>query len=53
MFRNFVQTWFDEQYSSGRKPTLEDKSVLFSGLLRSSDRCKKEVEEAIKDTLLV
>ncbi len=49
--RNFVQSWFDEKYSSGRKPTLEDKSSLFSGLLRSSDRCKKEVEEAIKDTL--
>jgi hypothetical protein len=46
-----TKKWFDEKYSGVQKSTLEDRSELFKGILISSDRCRREVSEALGEVL--
>ena len=48
---NLNKSWFDEKYSGRERPTLEDRASLFAGLLKSSDRCRREVNDSIKEVL--
>lgn len=48
-----TQRWFDDKYSGGGMPTLEDKAELFRTIpgIHFQDRTRREIKEALQEHL--